>query len=54
VFFVLTHLILGARVVALAHRMNAPAANRLALAGISLAGVIAGAIALGLAGIHIR
>jgi hypothetical protein len=54
VFFVLTHLILGARVVALAHRMNVRAANRLALAGISLAGAIAGAIALGLAGIHIR
>ena len=54
VFFVLTHLVLGARGVALAHKVGAPAANRFAIVGISLAGVLACAIILGLVGIHVR
>ncbi|WP_298213925.1 hypothetical protein [Acidovorax sp.] len=53
VFFVLTHLVLGARVVALAHGMDAAKANRLANVGIALAAVVAVAILSGMSGLRI-
>lgn len=53
VFFVLTHLVLGARVVALAHNFRQPRVDRLAKGGIALAAVIATAIIVGMSGIHL-
>ncbi len=52
VFFVLTHLVLGARVVAIAHDVAADRADRLAKVGIAVAAVIATAIIVGMSGIH--
>jgi hypothetical protein len=54
VFFVLTHLSLGVRVVSLAHNASAQVANRMAWVGTSLAAVLSVAIALGLVGVHLR
>lgn len=53
VFFVLTHLVLGARVVALAHGVPRGRADMLAKAGIALAAIIAFAILTGMAGVHV-
>jgi len=54
VFFVVTHLVLGARLIALAHHMSLKTANRLASAGIAGATVLAVAIVLGMIGIHVE
>lgn len=54
VFFVVTHLVLGARIVALAHQMSLKTANRLTVAGIAGAAILAAAIMLGMVGIHVR
>ena len=53
VFFVLTHLVLGARIVALAHYVRLRTANRLAIMGIALAAAVAVAIMAGMSGFHI-
>jgi hypothetical protein len=52
VFFVLSHLVLGARGIALAHHTPVARANLLAKTGIALAAVVAIAIMLGLCGLH--
>jgi len=53
VFFVLTHLVLGARIVALAHDVPVGTVDRLAITGITLAAAVAISIILGMVGIHI-
>ncbi len=53
VFFVLTHLVLGARIIALAHDIDVRTVNRLAITGIALAAAVATSIMLGMVGIHI-
>jgi hypothetical protein len=53
VFFVLTHLVLGARIVALAHDFSGRTVNRLTIANIALAAAAAISIMLGMIGIHI-
>lgn len=53
VFFVLSHLVLGARIVALAHGAEAARANRLTQLGLVLAAFIAVAILLGMSGVQI-
>ncbi|GGC89077.1 hypothetical protein [Undibacterium terreum] len=53
VFFVLSHLVLGARIIALAHGKDKALTNRLTLAGIAVSALIAIAIILGMAGIHL-
>jgi hypothetical protein len=53
VFFVVTHLVLGARIVALAHNVSPRTANRLAYTGIAGTATLAVAIMLGMVGIHI-
>jgi len=53
VFFVLTHLVLGARVIALAHDSGRRTADRLALTGIALAATVSIAIMLGMVGVHL-
>lgn len=52
VFFVLTHLVLGFRVVALAHDMPREKADFLARIGIGVAALVATAIMIGLSGLH--
>ena len=53
VFFVVTHLVLGARGIALAHHMSLNTANRLTAAGIVGAAILAVAIVAGMVGIHL-
>lgn len=53
VFFVMTHLTLGARIVALAHHVSLKTVNHLAAAGIVGAGLLAVAIMAGMVGIHL-
>ena len=53
VFFALTHLILGARVVALAHSVPVTRANSLSQIGIGVAALIAIAIIIGMVGLHL-
>jgi hypothetical protein len=53
VFFVVSHLVLGARIVALAHDVPRPRADRLAFAGITMAAILAVAIMVGMVGVHI-
>ncbi len=52
VFFVLAHLVLGARVIALAHDMPQARADRMARIGIGMAAVVAVAIMAGLCGLR--
>jgi hypothetical protein len=54
VFFIVTHLVLGGRIILLAHGVNLATAARLAVTGIGLAAVLAVAIMLGMVGIHVR
>lgn len=53
VFLVLSHLVLGARMVAIAHRVNEAKANAWAWAGVCLAATVAVAIILGMSGLHL-
>ncbi|MFM9927679.1 hypothetical protein VLK31_32195 [Variovorax sp. H27-G14] len=53
VFFVLSHLVLGARIVAVAHRVEEAKANTWTWAGIVLSAAVAVAIILGMSGLHI-
>lgn len=53
VFLVLSHLVLGARIVAIAHQANEAKANALTWAGIFLSAVVAVAIILGMSGLHL-
>ena len=53
VFFVVTHLVLGARIVALAHDVSPRSADRLAYTGITAAAILALATTTGMVGIHI-
>jgi hypothetical protein len=52
VFLVLSHLLLGVRVIALAHHMPRERADFLAKVGIGVAAVVAVAIMMGLSGLH--
>jgi hypothetical protein len=52
VFFVITHLILGARGISLAHHMSLRTADRLSSTGIAGAAILAIAILLGMIGVH--
>jgi hypothetical protein len=54
VFFVLTHLVLGARIIALAHHVSVKVSDRLASAGIAGAAILAVAIMLGMTGVHLH
>jgi hypothetical protein len=54
VFFVATHLVLGARIIALGHHMKERTANRLAVMGIALAAILAVSIMAGMLGLHAR
>jgi hypothetical protein len=54
VFFIVTHLFLGARIVLLAHGVSARISARLVVTGIALAAVLAVAIMLGMVGVHVR
>lgn len=53
VFFVLSHLVLGARIVAVAHRVEEAKANTWTWAGIFLSAAVAVAVILGMSGLHI-
>jgi hypothetical protein len=53
VFFVVTHLVLGARIIALAHDVSPRTADRLACAGMAGGAILAVATMLGMVGIHI-
>jgi hypothetical protein len=53
VFFVLTHVVLGGRVIALAHHMPPERADLLAKTGIAIAAVVAVAIIVGMSGFHL-
>jgi hypothetical protein len=53
VFFVITHLVLGARIIALAHHVHHKTADRLAFAGVAGAAILATAIMLGMIGVHL-
>ena len=54
VFFVVTHLALGARIVALSHHLSLKISDRLALAGIAGAAILAVAIMVGMTGVHLH
>ena len=54
VFFVATHLVLGARIIALAHHVSVKVSDRLAFAGIAGAAILAIAIMVGMTGVHLR
>jgi hypothetical protein len=54
VFFVATHLVLGARIIALAHHVNVKVSDRLAFAGIAGAASLAVAIMVGMTGVHLH
>jgi hypothetical protein len=53
VFFVLMHLVLGARIIALAHDMSLKTADRLASLGTACAAITAAAIMTGMLGVHL-
>jgi hypothetical protein len=53
VFFVLSHLVLGARVVAIAHGADCARADRLAWLGLLLSGAVSVAIILGMTGVRL-
>jgi hypothetical protein len=53
VFFVVTHLVLGARIIALAHHMSLKTADRLASLGTAGAAIFAAAIMIGMLGVHL-
>ena len=54
VFFVVTHLALGARIIALAHHVSVKVSDRLAFAGIAGAAILAVAIMVGMTGVHLH
>ena len=54
VFFVVTHLVLGARIIALARHVSVKVSDRLALAGIAGAAILAVAIMVGMTGVHLH
>jgi len=54
VFFVVTHLVLGARIIALAHHVSVKVSDRLAIAGIAGAALLAVAIMVGMTGVHLH
>jgi hypothetical protein len=54
VFFIVTHLVLGGRIILLAHGVSLRTTARLAVTGIVLSATLAVAIMLGMVGIHVR
>jgi hypothetical protein len=54
VFFVSTHLVLGARIIALSHHVSVKVSDRLAFAGIAGAAILAIAIMVGMTGVHLH
>jgi len=54
VFFIMTHLVLGGRIILLAHGVDLRTTARLAVTGIALSAILALAIMLGMVGIHVR